>query len=175
MSIIHDALKKVQQTNNPGSVPPPAPLQEPGQRPDPKNVSNKTNIILLITTICAIVVMIFAALPQFTPKKTVPTPTPATQITQEKQTAAAPAAITAPVSATPAPEMPAKKTNDPKDPLSSMQIEGVMDMEGKKVVLINGNIYEEGQTIHGKIISKIAIDSLTVMEDGKERTFPIKP
>ena len=51
-----------------------------------------------------------------------------------------------------------------------------MDMgSGKKVALISGNIYEEGQTILGRIIAEISVDSITVMDNGKKRILPVNP
>jgi hypothetical protein len=194
MSIIHDALKKVQQTN-PGAAPlPPTPSQDPAQPSDPTKNQDRTNIPLLVAALCAIIAMIFAALPQVMPKKTaVPTsPAAAIQvaITSEKKQLAPKTAAAQPPSpsagtmskaianAMTSPVMPAMKPQkivDPNDPLSSIQIEGVMDMDGKRVVLISGNIYEEGQTIYGRIIEKITFDDLTVIENGQKRIFPIKP
>lgn len=165
MSIIHDALKKVQQTNNPEATPPPATPQGSVQNPETVKPQDKTSILLFVAAICAVVAMIFAALPQFTPKKPVRT----SAVTVTKQPAPEPAATTEPAPAVPA------QTTAVTDPLNSARIEGIMDMGDKKVVLINGNVYEEGQTIHGRTITKITLDAMTVTDNGQERTFSIKP
>jgi hypothetical protein len=196
MSIIHDALKKVQQTNTHGASTPPSSYPDPVQPPEQQNPQDKINIPLLVAALCAVIAMIFAILPQITQKKISAPMAPAavTQIptTSEKKqpdpTPAAPAIKTpssdtmskAVANAVSSPVMPAIKPStqkivDPNDPLSSIQIEGVMDMNGKKTALINGNVYEEGQTIYGKIISEITFDSLTVIEDGRKRIFSTKP
>ena len=190
MSIIHDALKKVQQTNNAGLPTPPTPSQETAPSPETAKAQDKTSLPLLVAVICAVVAMIFAALPQFTPKKTtapstpvaaapvspaVPTKQPVPEPAAPSTNTISKAVANAVAAPTQPPSAPVQKIVDPNDPLSSIQIEGVMDMGGKKAVLINGNVYEEGQTIHGRIISSITFDSLTVMENGQKRIFPIKP
>jgi hypothetical protein len=191
MSIIHDALKKVQQTNPSASPMPPAPPQEPVPAAAPTQAQDKISIPLLVAVICAIVAMLFAALPQLAPRqitvlKTPPAAAPVPPAAEGQQPApepkpaepAAPSpqdvskAVANAVAITTAP-MP--RVIDPNDPISSIQIEGVMDMDGKKAVLISGNVYEEGQTIYGRIISEITFDSLTVIENGQKRTLPIKP
>lgn len=192
MSIIHDALKKVQQNSNPAVPPPPASYQEPVPPPEPSGNKDhdKINIPLLVAAVCAVIAMLFAALPQFMPKKPLPPlthtaarpqppavetapsvpPEPAAPSTNTMSKALASAVVTPSV---PVPKPTAPKVIDPNDPISSLQIEGIMDMGGKKVALINGNVYEEGQTIYGRIISEITFDSLTILENGRKRILPI--
>ena len=191
MSIIHDALKKVQQMNNTGASLPQAPFPQPEPAPGPEPRGEKMNIPLLVAAVCAVVAMVFAALPQLTARKAqAPAPAAAPAPRQEqpapRPVAEAPrapsersmsegvaSAVTPP--ALSAMKPPVQRIIDPNDPLSSIQVEGVMDMEGRKVVLINGNIYEEGQTIYGHIISEITFESLTIIENGRKRIFPSKP
>ncbi len=194
MSIIHDALKKVQQTNRveaPTPPPSPPPAPESVHQPQPAGDKDKISIPLLIAVICAVIAMIFAALPQFMPRKNLSRPAPENMPAQPRVTtrpAPEPVMTATPSSdamskaiadamsapAMPAPMPPATpKAFDPNDPISSIQIEGVMEQDGKKVALINGNVYEEGQTIYNRIISEITFDSLTVMENGQKRTVPI--
>ena len=188
MSIIHDALKKVQQTNPQANHHiQPAPAQTPGQTPEPIKTKDQLNIPLLVAALCAVVAMLFAALPQLAVRRAPPAPITVVQPQAEESKPAVPSnntiaqvitgAVTVPaVPATqPVAEQPQKKPVDPNDPLSSIQIEGVMEMGGKKAVLINGNVYEEGQTIYGRIITNVTFDTLTIMENGQKRTFPIKP
>ena len=47
-------------------------------------------------------------------------------------------------------------------------------MGGKVVALINGNIYEEGQTVNGRLIAEITFDSVTIMENGNKRIMSTK-
>ena len=50
-----------------------------------------------------------------------------------------------------------------------------MDRSGKKVALINGNIYEEGQTIFDRTIASITLEGVTVVENGQKRILPVNP
>ena len=194
MSIIHDALKKVQQTSNAGISTSTPPAQEPAQLSKKNSAPDRTSILLFVATTCAIVAIIFAALPQFAPKKPIIIPALVTDAnTPSHREAKQPPDINAKntpstagtssltvtndvnAPATPTAPSPTQKIADPNDPLSSIKIEGVLDMGGKKAVLINGNVYEEGQTIHDRIISEITFDTLTILDEGRKRTFPIKP
>jgi hypothetical protein len=160
MSIIHDALKKVQQSG-PAQ---PAPVAAPDPAVREAVVKKPLNIPLLGGIMCVLMIVI-ATLLQPAAKPPAATPVAATP---------APAAV---VNAPAAVVQPApQQAVAPADPLSTIQIEGVMDMDGKKVVLISGNVYEEGQTIKGGgVITKITFDTLTVTQDGQERSFPVKP
>ncbi len=197
MSIIHDALKKVQKTNPAWPTQATGSVQAPLHQSRTGKETDKINIPLLVAAICAVVAMLFAALPHFAPKKdlspakavarelnkpwTAPEPSPSTIkppsniLIKAVTGAVAIPSVPAPVRDQSSPEPKVQKPADPNDPLSSIQIEGVMDMGGKKVVLINGNVYEEGQTIYGRIIMQITFDTFSVIENGKKRTFPIKP
>ena len=195
MSIIHDALKKVQAASPEKSPEKTTPPPASAQGPSPK-APEKTSVPLWVAAACALIAMIFAVLPQITPKQPAATPAPATAPAEPvKPEAAAPqtttpstnalakavsGAVAVPVVPKAEPPVPPQEqqpqqTIDPMDPLSNIHIEGVIDMGGKKAVLINGNVYEEGQTIRGKIISEVTFETLTIMDDGRKRTFPIKP
>ena len=201
MSIIHDALKKVQQGNPTMNTQPPAstPVPPPAPAPVPVNIMpspvapspERTSIPLYVAALCAIVAMVFAVLPHFAPKASTPQPTalksqPAP--VAAAQTPQAPAAsslaravegaVTVPsvprATVIPAPAPQANEFN-PDDPLSTVHIEGIIDMGGKKAALINGNAYEEGQTIFGRIITDVGFDTMTVMENGRKRTLVLTP
>ncbi len=47
--------------------------------------------------------------------------------------------------------------------------------DGKKVVLINGDIYEEGQSIEGKTISQITLKEVTIIDNGIKQILPVTP
>ena len=196
MSIIHDALKKVQRSN-PGSTPEiamPAPSQP--RLPDPASGPDKISVPLLVAAICAAIAMLFAALPQIAAKRPAMTvervhpaapapdllsstsvPVPPSAQTMARALADAVAVPTVPAQSqhVPVKEPQAHKPVDPNDPLGNVQIEGVLERGGKKTVLINGNIYEEGQTIYGRIIMQISFDELTLIENGRKRVLRIKP
>ena len=199
MSIIHDALKKVQQSNPGGAPKPAAPLPPQPRTPDPANMPERTNIPLLVAVLCAAIAMLFAALPHFTSKgpaasvknekpaalpqpaqnvpPPVPGPVPPSTHAMAQALAGAVAVPTVPAGAqtVPVKEPTPREPADPNDPLGSVQIEGVLETGGKKAVLINGNIYEEGQTIYGRIIMQISFDELTVIDNGRKRVLRIKP
>ena len=191
MSIIHDALKKVQETaqkKTAGSVPrtiPSQPEQEAAIQasapPAPPSETVSPLMLGIIGALSIAVVVIFIILLKM-PGATIPAspkesdasaaqPAPAIEPAQTVTAAAAPEktepAPTPAVDTTPKP--------DPNDPLAALRVEGIIDMNGKKAALINGNIYEEGQTIFGKIIAGITLDSVTVMDEGKKRLFPVSP
>lgn len=104
-------------------------------------------------------------------------PAPPSSQTMARALAGAVAVPTVPAQSqhVPVKEPQAHKPVDPNDPLGSVQIEGVLERGGKKTVLINGNIYEEGQTIYGRIIMQISFDELTLIENGRKRVLRIKP
>lgn len=192
MSIIHDALKKVQEKNA-KLTPPPAQapsIREQAVSPDADTSLPQTHsrplTILLLGTLSIVVIIIFAILWSVA-KGTTEHAAPASSV-QPAETIPAPqqpvAAEVIPQTPAPAPTSlnlatsvlaPAAPQIDPNDPLSSLRIEGIMDMGDKKVALISGNIYEEGQTIYGKIIAEITLDSVTIVDNGSKRTFPVNP
>jgi type II secretory pathway component PulC len=63
---------------------------------------------------------------------------------------------------------------EPEDPLSLIRVQGIVQKEGKLAVLINDNVYEEGQTVFGRIIARVSPDTVTFMDNGRLRTFPVK-
>jgi hypothetical protein len=191
MSIIHDALKKV-QAENPTAV---------RETFDPVKQLDRVNIPLLIAAAIAVIILAITLTFQLknprpeariikpennavipTPGIThtpVPSPAPSNPSTTTLAKAVA-GAVAVPSVPLPAgqwlyrePAVP--RPVDPRDPLSSVLIEGVIDMGGKKAALINGNVYEEGQTIYGRVIMQIDFDSLTVIENGQKRVLNIKP
>ncbi|MBF0123039.1 MAG: hypothetical protein HQL21_06505 [Candidatus Omnitrophica bacterium] len=189
MSIIHDALKKVQEKNaKEAPAKAPASTASPATAPliptAPQAPQENRTVIFLLGTLIVVIVMygIITNIPkrpgeqititasqipvtQVQQKGPVSVPMPSSALTQTQETPTQP------------PEPVAEKPLvDPNDPLSSLRIEGIMDMgDGKKVALINGNMYEEGQTIYGRIITEITLDSVMIMDDGKKRILPVKP
>ncbi len=185
MSIIHDALKKVQASTP--QHPPAAPDQpQPPVNGEPA-AEHGDNFItpLWITALCAIVAIFAIATSQLTPKNTPLRPKPArVTLPQAAPQLPSPEKAPAPLQASPAVTPPApapvtqpaaQQARDMNDPLGTVRIEGVMDMGGKKAILINGNIYEAGQMLYGRTIVDISFDTLTVMENGQKRTLPIRP
>jgi hypothetical protein len=185
MSIIHDALKKVQEKNAKeaqrlpqAEAPRPAAAATPpttAQRPR----ENPFTIALLGILIIGILAFgILSNIPK-PPHKGIAISAYQIPISKNETPALSPLPATQPVAAKPveahAPAEP-KPQVDPNDALASIRIEGIMDMgKGKRVALINGNMYEEGQTIYGQPITQVTLDSVTIVDNGKERIFPVKP
>lgn len=160
MSIIHDALKKVQD-------------QTPSPAPSPSNTAEKNNgpssqqiPVWLILTLIAVIVFIFSLTITKTPPKTFPTDSVASQ--------SSPKAISSPT--TPSPNTIESKPQTTAIPSENLlRVEGVMDMGTKKVALINGNIYETGQTVQGKTITNITLEHIITMDNGVEQTLLVAP
>lgn len=56
---------------------------------------------------------------------------------------------------------------------SGLNIEGIMVMENKNVVLINNEIYEEGEFLQGMKIIKISMDRIELLDNGKIKTLNV--
>ena len=185
MSIIHDALKKVQRTTNQLEDPKPQPVLASSP---PAEVSRP--IFVIITTIISIAVMILLVILWGLAKETRRPSSPPAMMTD--QTMPVQAASSTPVQEsapqTAGPKVPSPKelgsalvstipvkVVEPEDPLSSIRVQRIMQKESKTVALINDNVYGEGQTIYGRIIAKVTLDSVTIMDGGKQRTFPVNP
>ena len=54
-----------------------------------------------------------------------------------------------------------------------LRLEGIMNMGGKRVALINGSIYEEGQAVEGMTVIKVTETNVTVQANGIERVLKI--
>jgi hypothetical protein len=185
MSIIHDALKKVQRSTNQLEDPTPQPVLASSP---PTEVSRP--IFAVITTIISIAVVILLVILWGLAKETTHTSTPAaltTAQTMSVQAASSPP-VQEPAFQTASPKVPSPKelgsalvsaipvkAVEPEDPLSSVRVQAIMQKEGKTIALINDNVYEEGQTVFGKIIAKVTLDSVTFMDGGRQRTFPVNP
>jgi len=170
MSIINDALKKVQQSLQPSSSnlsdsgQPPTPATGPQQpkmkdtpsgtaqaepqqtHPVSKNKKWRDSALLLICfVICAL--LFFLILFLFRQKSLFPMPAPA-----PVQKTAAPTP--------PAPNKPPRNPND-------IVVTGVMKMGSGNMALINNEIYEVGEIVNGARIVTIEMDRVEVMKDGQ--------
>ncbi|MEI6438206.1 MAG: hypothetical protein WCO69_05610 [Candidatus Omnitrophota bacterium] len=143
MSIIHDALKKVQSKNpqaSPFPEPPPAPASSSPSTVDlTPETTNRSLMILMAVVLTVTVVVIFAVIFKL-----------AMDTTQHPKATAQPASA------------------------GGIKVEGVMDRDGKMVALINGDVYEEGQTVEGKVITAITFANVTVMGNNSKLILPIK-
>ncbi len=176
MSIIHEALKKVQQTTSPGQ-PPRSPAVPPGDNattpsstapapavPTPLTISLLT---VLGTAIFIILVILI--------KLAVETTQHPRLVSSQQKNAVPLQTEQAPPPAPTAPTPAATPTTKPTASEDPFRIEGIMDMGNKKVALINGNVYEEGQSVNGLLIVGIELNQITVMDNGARRVIPTRP
>ena len=160
MSIIHEALKKAQQSLQKKTSAPDGPAITAGR---PSRVGNGLFFLILFVIISAALsagYMYWRARPV---KTSVVSLTP-------------PAAP--PKNITPAPVEPVKTAVPPADtapkpvvPRPSLKIQGIMADPRGNVALINDRVYAEGDDIDGAKIVKISLDSIVISRDGTEETL----
>jgi hypothetical protein len=177
MSIIHDALKKVQKSmqKNPDTSTPTTSSEgfiETLSSPESQQKSSSAQWIptLVLVTLAVggaflylrmqknhqpkhLAEIVTAAPVKVAPPKVVSTPVP-----------------TPPASTTPAPVAPTPAAK----PKPVLNIQGVMAQGSKNVALINDGIYEEGSVVEGQKILKISLNAITVEHDGHQEIIPIK-
>jgi len=56
-----------------------------------------------------------------------------------------------------------------------LQVQGIMTMENRKVVLINQDIYQIGDSVKGMTVMDISLDEVKLMADGEIITLEVKP
>lgn len=147
MSIIHEALKKVQARGTSAAIP--AVPAKPKGSP-----------LVLMALLIIAATLAAAAYYYFIYNRPVVVPA-ATVI------AAAPAAAPA---TTPVPAI--AQTEVPTSVI--LNVQGLMTNNGATVALINGKIYEQGSEINGIKILAIEGNSITVLRDGKEETIRVR-
>ncbi len=167
MSIIHDALKKTQQglaSQNSSErlyEDPPEVLQSAGQeKSKSETIALQNNFSPLFAIICSLAITIASAwyiiqyfhnqLPDFKIVDRKPFYQLINTIRMPSLTAQAPENV---------------------DPLN---IQGVMSNTSGNLVLINGQVYQTGDTVDGAKITKINLDSIIVMTNGTEKTIHVK-
>ncbi len=183
MSIIHEALKKVQSNRAENSA------AENPVRSTPKVLSSTTQTfsdkikeknaviankrfskqeIFWTILIFSLGAVTFYNLSEYTKRTAeisrtkifVPTVTSAMV---QSQTAIP--SIAVPVSSsTPTPVLPKK---------GEIILSGIVEMDGKNFALINKEFYETGETVEGATITKISSDSIEISQKGKTRVIKI--
>ncbi len=154
MSIIHDALKKVQDKISSHNQTPTGPISPSSPAPNPKLLLPVAGLILL-----SLGTLLFLYSPaKQAPYKTVVTEKPAPVVPAPTPT---PAVVATPI--IPTPVTPA------------IVVQGIMIQDNRPVVLINNEIYQQGDEIStGKIIH---IDErfITVLEGKEEKKYRLRP
>ena len=181
MSIIHEALKKVQNSLQDKISSPPrvggaepltvAPASTEGRSASDGKSGPKSGwkIIVLVLSAVAILTAGYmyrqgasSALPPSVPKIGSPPPV---------QINAAPAPV--PASA-PVPEPKTEAKPEPKpEHADTLNIHGIMSDPNGNVVLIDNGIYAEGDEVQGVKIIKISLDGIVILKDGKEETIRV--
>jgi len=198
MSIIHDALKKVQyrlekkQPAAPAREAPPAPPQprpaaERSKPVSPHPVetirSNKMALVLLyviLISIGVLLILVFKLTDQNQPVPVAVSSAPVRVAVAQAKPAAA-ARVQQPVrTVTPAPQpvasvTPAAESSPVRDP-SVLELGGTMLMGSERVALINDDIYEVGSTVDGKKVTEILLAEVKLVDekDGSVTTLKVK-
>ncbi len=60
------------------------------------------------------------------------------------------------------------------DNKNTLNVQGVLDNSGQSVALINGKIYEEGDTVSGVKILKIGVDVIRILRNGREEELKVR-
>lgn len=170
MSIIHDALKKVQvslgkktdavsETLIPESIET-APMAPPVVTEPPKQ-SHMVTVIIIIVALSAGGYLIYQQRDQFAPqlKKLAAKAAPARPITS------GPLAKISTSS-----QAPNQNNHSPEE----LSVQGIMSNNGSAVALINGKIYAQGDFIAGIKITAINTDGITLLKDGKEEKIQVR-
>ena len=191
MSIIHEALKKVQQSLGKTSPPedhveilPSNPNPDgtsPAEAPPPLPSSAKPSPAAYpIFLVPLLLVIVFACLAYIASQ----VPAPFNRIKDEikftfykiKRHASTPIALksTAQPLAKVAPAANGQTPGNTPD-AQTLNIQGVMANGANNVVLINNKIMEEGAFVGGVQILKINLDAITILNNGKEEIIPVRP
>jgi len=202
MSIIHDALKKVQQQLTPPSpktddiqIQTPTTDEEPVEYldstapiapPKPKPpIKNKIQSMYVVT--CTVLITLAVTIASGTyiyqqcqndipkvqnlAKKSFDKLIHKKELPEFKPLAPPPLKSLAQLTVNPA----TTKTPSPTklEPIT-LDIHGIMANASGNLVLINDQVYQEGDEIDGTKIVKINLDSITVLNNGTEQTIPVK-
>lgn len=157
MSIIHEALKKVQSNRSES----PSIINKPAD--DGKTFQKPTAFVLLLwgSVIFILVGLTFYNLYEYTHRIKEMSSTkfyvPATTVSP--MTAAAPAL--------------APGVSAPEAKKGELVLSGIVEMDGKSFALINKEFYEVGESVEGAKITKITPDSIEILQKGKTRTIKV--
>jgi len=199
MSIIHDALKKVQQSipvksdeapvsassvapkvyNNPFDDPAPAAeilsTSIGNQKPPVKN--NTQSIftiifIILITTAITIasIAYIFQQVQNKIPGVEKLAQKSILKLIHKKDILIG--KTTPPTELKPLVQLTINSNKSPA-PIT-LNIHGIMSEGSKNIVLVDDQVYQEGDTVDGAKISKISLNSITIISNGVEQIIPVK-
>jgi hypothetical protein len=185
MSIIHDALKKVQksmQKNTQAVAPdvheasivspnPAEPVSSSQRKPYP------ISITFLIAGTISVALVGIALVWHFNLLKLKTEPQPLAKIVISAAPTPAPIPFVQTAATPPAEipvDVPPPAAPAPKEEPTVLNVQGIMANQNSNVVLINNEIYEEGAVVNGYKILKISLNAIAVEHDGKKETITIK-
>lgn len=162
MSIIHEALKKVQsnRSESPSIINKPADNGKTFQKP--------TVFALLLwgSVIFILLGLTFYNLYEYTRRiKEMSATKFYVPVSSRSATTVSPLTTPAPALA------PSVSTPEPKK--GELILSGIVEMDGKSFALINKEFYEVGESVEGAKITKITPDSIEILQKGKTRTIKV--
>ncbi|MCB9757284.1 MAG: hypothetical protein H6753_02525 [Candidatus Omnitrophica bacterium] len=182
MSIIHEALKKVQSErsgntnaqNNPATTPKQSPSNSTTYSTilkTPLITNNSWSINKLLWSLLLFILLSFTLYNLYSYNVRI-TKIAATDsdilsvqsLVNQNTNSNHPPAITDPAARIPMPPQPKK---------GELILSGVVKMDGKNFALINNEFYETGETVEGAKITRITTDSVDILQKNKLRTIKI--
>jgi hypothetical protein len=183
MSIIHEALKKVQSersentktqnniTPTPKQAPADSIISSAALKTPAAVIKNFWTINKLLWALLLVILLGFTFYNLFAYNvRTTENAIASSAVASIKPPATAniasihPSTTTVPIARTPMPPQ-AKK--------GELILSGVVEMDGKNFALINNEFYETGETVEGARITRITNDSIDILQKNKERTIKI--
>lgn len=171
MSIIHEALKKVQNSLQDQIPPPPRlggtePLTVVPAEGEAKNGA-KGGWKTLVLVLSAVAVLTTAG---YVYRQGASSPAPHPAVPK----IGSPPPVQVNAAPVPQPEAKAEAKPEPRpEHADTLNIHGIMSDPNGNVVLIDNGIYAEGDEVQGVKIVKISLDGIVVLKDGKEETIRV--
>ena len=190
MSIIHEALKKVQASlhkqpsvpveGTAGGQPPGEAIAEGGSSVNSKKPKSSSYFLLIFLALTAAAALWFmgpSIIQSLSKNKTLLDLQKSMKKNPIFPDSPKPAQPLAKIILPPASESTAAEPKNPSAGHSNpvvFNVQGVMTNKGSTVALINGKIYERGEDIGEAKILNIDTDAITILRDGKEETIRVK-
>lgn len=146
MSIIHEALKKVQSNRS-------------ENKPQPQKSKSISRIIVALG---AVLILIICGISGYQVIK----------LANRNSDTLAPVITNATISTSPT--LPVVNLPPPsRTKRGQIFLTGIVIMDGRNFALINDEFYEEGEKVEGAKITKITDDSVDILQKGKTRTIKV--
>ncbi|MCB9772582.1 MAG: hypothetical protein H6754_08550 [Candidatus Omnitrophica bacterium] len=189
MSIIHEALKKVQSNrsetqSDKDTLTPPVKIQSRPAAPLPKPAPTPTtvvarkpftyNIFVWCFLILAISAVTFYNLYDFTVRTAGMSKTNFASTSIQPFPSQPSHTPNTPATQTITPQIPAPIVPQPLQPQKGeILLTGIVFMDGKNFALINNEFYETGEMVEDGTITKITTDSVDITQNGLPRTIKV--